>query len=164
MCSVLFKRYKNSYNKSMPARVRVKTKKRLEEACAQNQLCAGLLPDGNLGYFFTFKKAFMGEFHEHFFFVQDAYCTESMRKAFYAQIKKSALQMKKATAKAEKVTRMAIEVSAEDEKSKKHFQKKGVLTYIELLGNTKHGLAILKKEEAPKGIRIALLQRRISTN
>lgn len=161
MARVLFKRHKSSYQKSMTEAQKKSVIKALNIDIEEKTLCFELNPDGDIGYFFRFKKAFMGEFHEHFFYVSDLYCEESMRKKLYARLKKESLKMKKETLKTDKVKRMAIEVSFEDEISKKHFSKKGMLTYIELLGNTKEGLSILKKEKRKDhDIRISLLQKK----
>lgn len=103
------------------------------------------LPNGEIGFFFTFESAVMQEFNERFFRVQYCYCVNdsTVRAIFYRLLKKTSLSYKKK----EKIKRMVIQVFAEDTVLKRYFLKKGKLTYIELIGNTQFGLGILKKEK-----------------
>ncbi|MBC7712730.1 MAG: GNAT family N-acetyltransferase [Rhizobacter sp.] len=103
---------------------------------------------GKLDFFFQFKLSFMGEFEEEFFHVTSCYCDNNpkARSKFYKAVKLAALDFQKLY----KTKRMAIDISFDDAISKKHFSKDGLLTYIELVGNTKFGLKALDKICAEK--------------
>lgn len=161
IAGVSFKRYRQFYKQSIPVREKRAILKSIETANQENNLAYGLLPDGKLGYFFIFRKTFMGEFHEHFFHVSSCYCLPPVRRQFYAHLKRCAKAMKEETKKVEKVRRVAIEISAEDIVSRKYFEKQGILTYIELLGNTKKSLAILRSKQLDNpDIKIALIEKK----
>lgn len=140
--NVFLKRYESDFKKKMP----VKNQKELIENINRRYLAKNFIvsfsKSGVLNYFIEIRMSFFGEFEEHFFHVTNCYCIEAkaVRRQFYKQIDKAALLMKKE----EKVKRMALTFSSEDETSIKHFSKKGELTYIQLVGNTKKGLKALR--------------------
>lgn len=143
MVIVLAMRYKDIYEKAMPSFRKEKLRLDLTESLEKKGLSYKLLPNGELGYFIHFRKAYMGEFKETFFYLRDCYCADdpSMRRQFYKCISKAALAMKAE----DKVKRMVISVSVDDTLSKKYFEKKGILTYTELVGSTKKGLRSLSR-------------------
>lgn len=134
-------RHKNVFNKSMSLVNKKELTENLINAQSENRLIASFSKTGTLNYFFTFKKTFMGEFKEHFFYVSSCYCVKSavIRKQFYKKIIAASLEMKKT----EKVKRMFIQVNVDDLISKKYFSINGELTYLELVGKTKKGLKAL---------------------
>ncbi|MBY0415956.1 MAG: GNAT family N-acetyltransferase [Bdellovibrionales bacterium] len=111
-----------------------------------------------LQYFIQFKKAFFGEFKEHFFHVTECFCQDDKksRSAFYKEIKRLSLVMKKT----EKIKRMAITVDVDDVVSREFFSKLGILTYTELVGDTKKSLKLLEKSiSVNKSIKISKLKK-----
>lgn len=158
---ILFDRYLKAYETPITGKKKKAVIQVLNKAFEEGRLVYDIRPDNTLGYFYTFKKVYMGEFEEHFFYVSDFYCSPKFRRIFYSRLKKSATEMKKASSHPEKVTRVVIEASSEDKVSQRYFQKRGVLTYIQLVGNTKKSLSLLRKMSLPqKGVKIALLQKK----
>ncbi len=120
----------------------------LEEAYVRERLIVGFLPNGELAYYAHFLCSFMGEFDELVLHIPSLYCVEDkkVRNKFYKEIQKKALEMKTL----QKVKRLLVEVSFDDETSKKHFYKHGHLTYVELVGKTTESLNNLKSVDFKK--------------
>lgn len=131
-------RYKSVFNKNMSLAAKRELTKELIKARTENRLITSFSKSGKLNYFIEYKKTFMGEYKEYFFNVENCYCekTAALRKLFYKTIHEASLDLKRA----EKVKRMLVQLSFDDLLSKKYFSKKGELTYLELVGNTKKGL------------------------
>ncbi|MBC7429825.1 MAG: GNAT family N-acetyltransferase [Bacteriovorax sp.] len=145
---VLLNRYKTIFKTSMTSKQKKDLVFLLEESFVRGRLVLDVSPNGKLAWFFQFKLSFMGEFEEEFFHITTCYCSDSAsaRKTFYKAIETSAKSFKQFY----KMKRMAIDISFDDEASKKYFLKKGIMTYIELVGMTSTGLKALDKIVQPK--------------
>lgn len=134
-------RHKSVFYQNMSLVNKKELAENLTNAYNEKRLITSFSKSGQLNYLITFKKTFMGEFDEHFFYVSSCYCVNSKttRKQFYKKIIEASLEMKKT----EKVKRMLIQVNSDDLLSKKYFSRNGELTYRELVGKTKKGLKAL---------------------
>ena len=126
--------YKTRFKQKMSEEKKQRLLQNLIEANSNNQLFYETFQNGKIGYFFTLKKMYRGDFLENVYFVQDVYCHKDMRRKFYSKLKKQTSTQ----AKKDKIKRIVIEIFSDDFASKKHFERKGTLTYIELLGNTQN--------------------------
>lgn len=141
---ILANRHFRIFDKKMSHHHAKAWKERLKKAFEENRVVNDLLPDGEIGFFFTFEQFRMHEFNEDFFFVSNCYCKEDpkFRRKFYRALKSKSLEFKKQ----HKIKRMVVNISHEDLSTRKYFSKKGFVTALELVGKTKFGLQILKKE------------------
>lgn len=146
--AIYYKRYESVYHKSMNVKQKKKIIFTLEEAYVRERLIYEFTGDGKLVYYAGFMTHFMGEFDELVVHIPSLYCVEDkkIRARFYKAIHKKAKEI----AQLQKIKRMMIEVSLEDETSKKHFSQTGFLTYIELVGKTSEGLKKLKAVDFKK--------------
>jgi GNAT superfamily N-acetyltransferase len=155
---VLQDRFKLSFKKAMSKTQKSDLEQRIRKHFEDDQLVLEKETDGRLKYFIISHFAIMTEFNEQFFHVADMYCCPgtSVRREFYGRLKK----ISKMAAKERSVKRMIISVAADDKISLKHFGKKGMLTYVELYGEVKKSLSILKREKnLPKGITFTRLKK-----
>jgi len=144
---ILANRHYSIFDKKMTSHQSKAWKDRLKKASEENRIAIDLLPNGEVGFFFTFEKFKMNEFNEDFFFVSNCYCKDdaNCRRKFYREMKLKSLEFKKQN----KIKRMVVNISHEDELTRKYFSKKGFVTALELVGKTKFGLRVLKKEVKP---------------
>jgi predicted GNAT family acetyltransferase len=140
--NVFLKRHQSDFKKKMSVKNQKELIENINRRYAAENFIVSFSKSGVLNYFIEIRMSFFGEFKEHFFHVTNCYCVDAkaVRRQFYKQIDKAAFLMKKE----EKVKRMALTFSSEDEVSIKHFSKVGELTYVQLIGNTKKGLKALR--------------------
>lgn len=156
---ILTARHKSVFKKNMSLVNKKELTKKLINAHTEKRLITSFSKAGKLNYFIEFKKTLMGEFKEHFFYVDSCYCVNSavLRRQFYKKVAETSLEMKKT----EKVKRMLIQVNVDDLASKKYFSKNGELTYLELVGKTKTGLKALDSvTTAGTKLRVEKLQKK----
>lgn len=149
-------RFEKTFQKKMSLKLLKELRKYLLEKQKEEAL-RFKFSENKLMYFFYFKKQFMGEFQENFFQVTHCFCVaeKKARQAFYREIKKSALKMKKA----EGVKRMSIVLDRDDSISKSYYGQLGNLTFIELVGKTTKSLSLLKGVSS-KTVKISKMQSR----
>lgn len=156
--TILQKRFKLNFNKAMSPLQKKNLAQKLKNHFEDNQLHIEKNDDGKLNFFILSYCAIMPEFNEQFFHVSDIFCIDNKesRRKFYGLLKELAKQVKKERG----IRRMIITVSSEDKHSLKYFKKKGKLTYVELNGDVKQSLSLLKKDKTlPEGIIFSTLRK-----
>lgn len=141
----------------MPAEQVRELSEKIRKHFNENQLRYATDREGRLHYFMIAHCSIMPEFNEQFFHVPLYWCKDSapVRKKFRALIGKLA----RAARKERGITRMVINVTADDETGRTYFQKKGKLTYVELVGRTEKSLEILGRTKTKvKGLSFSRLR------
>jgi predicted GNAT family acetyltransferase len=139
---IIESRHSKVFEKKMTAKQKNELNKRLVTAFKEDRLVYDIAQNKSLRYFFIHQCAIMHEFQEEFLVFTNCYCANetSSRKKFFGKIKEISSEFKKK----KKIKRIVVEIGAEDLHLKKTLSKKGILTYVELVGNTKKGLMALK--------------------
>jgi hypothetical protein len=142
---IITKRFECIFEKKMLKKESNELLAKIESSFKEGRLIYEILPNGKVGFFFTYECLIMHEFKEEFFRIPHCYCVNdtAIRRKFYNRIKSIYREVKAL----KKIKRMVINIYTEDLSTKKYFIKKGFLTYIELVGKTQFGLRALRKEK-----------------
>lgn len=136
-------RHRTFFGRTMPPEQIRELSEKIRNHYNENQLNYAVNDEGKLQYFVISHCSIMPEFNEQFFHVSLFWCEDNalVKRKVRLLIKK----LSKAAVKERDVKRMIVSVAANELADIAFYEKKGKLTYIELVGKTEKSLEILQR-------------------
>lgn len=151
---ILIKRHEMHFDSAATAFIKMDLEILLATAYFENRLVYKKNEAGRVQYFLIFSEQFRGDLNDTFIVFSHVYCTNNIQTTSVClnEIKKVIKQSKN------RVTKALITIDRDQTELMKHFQKKGILSAIELVGNVLYGIKKLSQKKKNPLLRLKYLE------
>lgn len=153
---ILKKRHKKHFGSDLTVANQIDLEILIATAYFENRLIYIKNEAGQIQYFLIFSEQFRGDLNDTFIVFSHVYCTNKIHTTYTCinEIKKVLKQSKN------KITQALITIDRDQTELMKHFQKKGILSAVDLVGNVLFGLNKLSQKKKNPSLQLKNLEKK----